>query len=198
MCASVGRESALREPRQYQIPLPQTLVGCCTPGAGQVWLTGQPLESSCQALIGYMVGLAQLLRELSHEVYQSDSTLTLAERSVRSLSLDKRLMDWKDQLPPTLSLEKMSLVEPEWVSKQKIVLRLRQCLLSWPTCTALLMLAGFFNARILFHRPFLIAAATEENPEPYLTHVQSCVEVSRKTIELLYDAYVHRPYFRTW
>ncbi|EON61503.1 hypothetical protein W97_00718 [Coniosporium apollinis CBS 100218] len=165
MCASVGRESALREPHHYQVPLPQIL----------------PLESSCQALIGCMVALAQLLRELSHEVYQSNSTLTLTERSARSLSLDKRLMVWKDQLPPTLNLEKTSLVEPEWVSKQKIVLRLR-----------------FFNARILFHRPFLIAAATEENPEPYLTHVQLCVEVSRKTIELLYDAYVHRPYFRTW
>lgn len=32
----------------------------------------------------------------------------------------------------------------------------------------------------------------------YSFHVQLCVDASRSTIELLYDAYLHRPYFRTW
>ena len=75
-----------------------------------------------------MVGLAQLLKGLSHELYHPSRNVTLAERSAKSLNLDQRLMEWKAKLPPNLDMEKTSLVEPEWVTKQKIVLELRRCL----------------------------------------------------------------------
>jgi hypothetical protein len=80
-----------------------------------------------------------------------------------------------------LDLDLVSLVEPEWLTKQKIVLTLR-----------------FYNARILIHRPFLIAAAGGPTTDISSDHVNLCVEASRNTINLLYNAYANRPYFRTW
>ncbi|OCL04280.1 hypothetical protein AOQ84DRAFT_271052, partial [Glonium stellatum] len=132
-------------------------------------------------LIRCMVPLAQLLKQLWSEVYQSNINTNLSEKSLKSLCLDRQLIQWRAQLPSILDLEKTSLTEPEYITKQKIVLKLR-----------------FLNARILFHRPFLITAATESKRSLYLTHVELCVEASRETINLLYDAYMYRPYFRTW
>lgn len=59
-------------------------------------------------------------------------------------------------------------------------------------------MAGFLNAKILLHRPFLIAAATETDPAPYMVHVSACVAASVEAILSLYEMYKHRPYFRTW
>jgi len=59
-------------------------------------------------------------------------------------------------------------------------------------------LLGLCNHRILLHRPFLIAATAENKPELYMIHVKACVDASGKTIDILYNAYLYRPYFRTW
>lgn len=73
-----------------------------------------------------MVTLAQLMDELSQEVYQSDDLKSLAERSNKCLDIDRRLIQWKSNLPVSLDFDKTSLVEPEWVAKQKVVLRKRK------------------------------------------------------------------------
>ncbi|KAF2399286.1 hypothetical protein EJ06DRAFT_557746 [Trichodelitschia bisporula] len=163
MCASAGRESTLREPGCYYIPLPDASY----PHAAYM---------SC------MTSLAELLTQVSKEIYWPLSTNDISLTSRKSLQLDAKLLRWRERLPPHLALDRTSITEPEWLTKQKIVLKLR-----------------FFNARILLHRPFLIAAATTRPPSPaYDTHVQLCVAASQATIALIYDAYVHRPYFRTW
>lgn len=165
MCASTGRESSLREPTYYQIPLPFALA---------------PNDQK-QALSEHMVALARLLQELYHETSRIERPALTTHNSMKSLDLDRRLLEWKSRLPPLLDLGSSSLVEPEWVTKQKIVLTLR-----------------FFNARILIHRSFLIAAAGGTMTGVSSDHVALCVEASRSTIDLLYNAYTNRPYFRTW
>jgi len=165
MCASAGREATLREPSYYRIPLPYALA---------------PNDPK-QSLSEHMVALAHLLQELNQETSRIERQALTTHNSMKSLDLDQRLLDWKSDLPRMLDLESISLVEPEWLTKQKIVLTLR-----------------FYNARILIHRPFLIAAAGGTTAGISSDHVTLCVEASRRTINLLYNAYSNRPYFRTW
>jgi hypothetical protein len=110
MCASAGRESALREPKHYQLPLPHIL----SPDDPQ------------QLFTSHMVPMAQIMEQLSQEIYQSDKTKSLEERSKKCLEIDRSLLEWKSRLPPSLDFDKTSLTEPEWVSKQKVVLRNRK------------------------------------------------------------------------
>lgn len=165
MSASAGREATLREPTYYRIALPYALA---------------PNDPK-QCLSEHMVALAHLLQELYRETSRTEGPALTTQNSMKSLGLDQRLLDWKAGLPRLLDLDSVSLVEPEWLTKQKIVLTLR-----------------FYNARILIHRPFLIAAAGGTTAGVCSEHVALCVEASRCTIDLLYNAYTNRPYFRTW
>ena len=60
-----------------------------------------------------------------------------------------------------------------------------------------LTIIGFYNARILIHRPLMATSDAQSSPDLEL-HTAVCLEGARKTIELLYEAYSHRHYFRTW
>ena len=46
------------------------------------------------------------------------------EKSAIALELDSLLGIWRSNLPPWLSLDAKSLREPQWASKQKLVLQL--------------------------------------------------------------------------
>lgn len=108
MCASAGRESALRDRSCYRIQLPHG-----------------PTSNSGRDLVICMVELADLLNELSNDIYRESGPANVSDRSSRALALDKRLEQWKDHLPPQLNFDQVSLKEPEAVTKQKIVLKLR-------------------------------------------------------------------------
>jgi hypothetical protein len=73
-----------------------------------------------------MVEFALLLKRLSTEIYQPSSDSSWSKRSSKSLELDQRLVEWKCRLPQNLNVDKSSMSEPEWVAKQKIVLKLRK------------------------------------------------------------------------
>lgn len=161
MCTSAGRESALRSASSHSIQIPLKVAE----------------EDSPYDIIRFMVPLAGILHQVSEEVYHPQGLVTPGN----ALELNRRLEDWKNQLPPAWTMEALTLTEPEWMTKQKIVLKLR-----------------FLNAKILIHRPFLNTAGTGKGQTAITEHIQSCVDASRQTIELLYEAYMHRPYFRTW
>jgi hypothetical protein len=91
-------------------------------------MIGQAPEDPKQTFTSHMVALAQLMDQLSQEIYQSDDPKSLADRSNKCLDIDRRLIQWKSNLPASLDFDKTSLVEPEWVAKQKVVLRNRKLL----------------------------------------------------------------------
>lgn len=76
-----------------------------------------------------MVELAEILTEISANACRPDEAATLVQRSNRSFTLDERLSTWKLQLRAPLNLEKSSLDEAELITKQKVVLKLRQLFL---------------------------------------------------------------------
>jgi hypothetical protein len=128
-----------------------------------------------------MTELAYILKRTSEEIYHSPPTVSQIDKSVAALNLDRDLLQWKAQLAPIFYLDDTPLTEPESVTKRKIVLKLR-----------------FYSARILIHRPFLVAAAYQGSSSHFSANIQHCLGSSRETIHLLYDTFMNRPFFRTW
>lgn len=61
----------------------------------------------------------------------------------------------------------------------------------------MLTILGFYNAKILIHRP-LMAILDPESTFDRNFHAAACLDGARKTIQLLFESYTHRHYFRTW
>lgn len=77
------------------------------------------------AMIPAMVALAQIMSEASHLLYHSPKR-SVSERSRIAMALDRKLFDWKSNLPKCLNIDAASLNDTEWAFKQKLVLRLRE------------------------------------------------------------------------
>jgi hypothetical protein len=137
-------------------------------------------ENNSVAMINEMVTFAAILRRVSKELYHDSKGLTLQEKSIVAKELDKLLDEWKDKLPEYLNFEQLNFRGEEGIEKQKVVLHLR-----------------YLNARILIHRPFLVSSINRTSSH-IPSHVDSCLDAARKTIEVMYEAYAHRHYFRTW
>lgn len=76
------------------------------------------------SMVNEMVHFSVILRRASKEIYHDSKGLTLFEKSAIALELDVLLGDWRSNLPVWLNLDVKSLREPEWASKQKLVLQL--------------------------------------------------------------------------
>jgi hypothetical protein len=174
MSCSSGRRDSLGKPRNYQIPLPlirdQNISVLDTP----------ELEDSSVAIVNEMVHFAAILRRVSKELYHDSKGLNLLQKSAVAKELDGLLDGWKARLHKWLDFGELSFRGEEWATKQKLVLHIR-----------------YLNAKILIHRPFLAAPMTRAQPQ-LSTHVELCLDAARETIQILYEAYAHRHYFRTW
>lgn len=173
VCCSLGRETVLREPPYYSVfmgKFPDPLPSqYATTTDKNVFFARAQTE------------LAYILKRTSEGIYHSPSAISQLDKSVAALNLDRDLLHWKTQLAPIFDLDDTPLTEPESVTKRKIVLKLR-----------------FYSARILIHRPFLVAAAYSGSSSQFVANIQHCLDASRETIHLLYDTFMNRPFFRTW
>jgi hypothetical protein len=71
-----------------------------------------------------MVHFGFLLRRISKEIYHDSKGLNTFQKSTIAIELDALLKRWRSQLPEWLNLDSVSFREPEWASKQKVVLQL--------------------------------------------------------------------------
>ncbi|KAJ5626954.1 transcriptional regulator family: Fungal Specific TF [Penicillium herquei] len=172
MCCSSGRLDSMKELHHYQTSLPKLKIhfGDHDPDA----------EDNDIAMIPVMVSLAQIMSEASHQLYHS-AQLSLREKSHLAMVLEKRLQDWKSNIPTFLNLDANTLNDPEWAFKQKLVLRLR-----------------YYNTRILIHRPFLVASTSNTDSSEFRQHLHLCIEAARSSIKMQYESFMHRIYIRTW
>ncbi|EAU38418.1 predicted protein [Aspergillus terreus NIH2624] len=118
------------------------------------------------AMIPAMVALAQIMSEASHLLYHSPKR-SISERSRIAMALDRKLFDWKSNLPKCLNIDAASLNDTEWAFKQKLVLRLR-----------------FYNTFILIHRPFLAVSTSNAETPNTLQHVYKCLDAARTSIRM--------------
>ncbi|KAJ4983009.1 C6 transcription factor, partial [Stagonosporopsis vannaccii] len=174
MSCSSGRRDSLRKPHNYQVPLP--LIEHQVVDASDATKS----EHKRVAMINEMVNFAAILRRISKELYHDAKGLTLLQKSMIAKELDGLLRDWKSKLPEWLDFGRTSFREEEWAGKQKLVLHLR-----------------YLNARILAHRLFL-APRMDDRHMDMSEHASLCLDAARETIQVLYIAYAHRHYFRTW
>ncbi|KAJ5930042.1 transcriptional regulator family: Fungal Specific TF [Penicillium verhagenii] len=137
-------------------------------------------EDNDVAMIPVMVSLAQIMSEASHQLYHS-AQRSLSDKSRLAMGLDRRLQEWKSNIPAFLNLDARPLSDPEWAFKQKLVLRLR-----------------YYNTRILIHKPFLVASTTNAESAEFQQHLHICLEAARMSIKMQYESFMHRIYIRTW
>ncbi|GMG26895.1 unnamed protein product [Aspergillus oryzae var. brunneus] len=161
-------------------------------------------EDDDVAMIPVMVALAQIMSEASHLLYHSPKRPT-KEMSQIAMNLDNKLEEWKSNLPSFLNVDVASLNDPEWAFKQKLVLRLSKCsLISFiqqsPRNDMLKynLSPGFYNTRILIHRPFLAASTCIAESPALLQHGHICLTAARTSIQMQYESFLHRIYIRTW
>ena len=191
MCCSAGRFDSLGKPRKYSIPLPQikvsqprqlsgsllTIHKSLSPSSGS---DAAQLEGSNISMINVMVDFAVILRRISKDIYHCHKEVSTSQKSTAAFFIDALLDQWKLGLPTWHNFDVVDFREPELAAKQKLVLQLR-----------------YLNARVILHRPFLSEPATSLIQERQ-KHIDLCLEAARKTIQVLYDAYANKHYFRTW
>ncbi|KAI5204549.1 hypothetical protein E4T39_03579 [Aureobasidium subglaciale] len=185
----------LGKPRKYPIPLPRIKVSqpysqgdalLCNltnhESSSDTNLSVDALDSEGRSIsmINVMVDFAVVLRRISKEIYHCQRDTTITEKSSSALHLDTLLDEWKRSLPSWHNFDTVSFREPEWAAKQKLVLQLR-----------------YLNARVILHRPFLSDTAAHNLLERH-KHIDLCLNAARKTIQVLYESYANKHYFRTW
>ncbi|KAI1629100.1 fungal-specific transcription factor domain-containing protein [Exophiala viscosa] len=168
MSCASGRDTFTKTSAQYTLPLP-----------GSHSLPLQEDEAEGQYIIA-MVTLANILKQISEDLYQNLPP-RLEELRTKASYLDTVLEDWKSSLPTVFYFSRRSLTEPERVTRCKIVLKLR-----------------YHSARILLYRRFVETWASNDDNATIGREVSACLQAARTTIQLLYDTYLHNPYFRTW
>ena len=50
----------------------------------------------------------------------------------------------------------------------------------------------------MIHRPFLVTAASQPDTSIFETSVRTCLDAARQTVQLIYQTFINRPFFRTW
>ena len=191
MCCSAGRFDSLGKPRKYPIPLPQIKVSQTRQFFNDL-LTAQKslgpdfsseiayLEGPNISMINVMVDFAVILRRMSKDIYHCHKDVSASQKSTAAFFIDALLDQWKFKLPKWHNFDVVDFREPAWAAKQKLVLQLR-----------------YLNARVILHRPFLSDSTTSIVVERQ-KHIDLCLDAARKTIQVLYDAYANKHYFRTW
>jgi len=104
----------------YRIPSGQALTLQDGPSAGTTEIEGPDV-----ALIPVMVELSQILKTAEQDIYHDSAHRPISDRSQIGFKLEEALVAWKNNLPNFLNFDTVSLRDPEWAFKQKLVLRMR-------------------------------------------------------------------------
>lgn len=86
--------------------------------------SGPEAEDNHIAIIPIMVSLSGIMFEASHLLYHS-ANRSLAEMSHIAMTMDQKILAWKENLPEFLDLDAPALNDPDWAFKQKFVLKQR-------------------------------------------------------------------------
>ena len=142
-------------------------------------------------MISAQVSLSAIFLAALANIYSSESNFEQKSPSARQL--DEELTVWKSRLPQWLNPDILSFTKPEWISKQKLALQIRK--IDSLYRYGLLTFVGFYQIRAFIHRPFL---STTSASGKFDYSVSLCLLAARATIDILYSAFAHRHYIRSW
>lgn len=139
-------------------------------------------EDGCasRAIVLELVRLSKILDQALRGIYCDARVNSMAEKNELACNLSAALEVWKNGLPGYLKWDRSSFSDPEWASKQKLLLKLR-----------------YYSAKLTVHRPFITkdAAATSIEHE---SHSKICFGAAKSIINHMHQAFTDRHYFRTW
>ncbi|KAH7003109.1 fungal-specific transcription factor domain-containing protein [Fusarium venenatum] len=138
-----------------------------------------PIDDSEYAIISSMVEFGWIIRKVSIGIYHSQQPII--ETIGLACEIEREMDSWLGGLPQRRNI---SLRDPDWRRKQRIVLELR-----------------YHNVMMLLFRPFVTRCTREPNQQPsneLVGAVNKCVSSAQRTIEIMYETYKVHTYFRTW
>lgn len=159
--------------------------------AGAEDVAPEMLEPPHCAIIGFMVDLSRITRNICHRIYLSNPSIPDMIALANGIETD--LETWLTGLPPTIrpSVHKQvqqksslgSIKDGVWAKRQKLVLSIR-----------------YHNLKILLFSSLLtrISPAERESIPGCLENTHKCLESARQTITIIYQTYAHNDFFQTW
>ncbi|EUC40259.1 hypothetical protein COCMIDRAFT_41389 [Bipolaris oryzae ATCC 44560] len=154
-------------------------------------IVSEMIEPPHCAIIGYMVDLSRITRNICHKMYLSN--LSIPDMLSRANEIEKELDGWLIGLPPTLrpSVHNQtqqrsclgSIKDAMWAKRQKLVLGIR-----------------YHNLKILLFSCVLMKSSLDERESVpgCLENTRKCLESARQTITIIYQTYEHNDFFQTW
>lgn len=77
-----------------------------------------------RSIIYAMIPLAQVMKELQTNIDRKAAGLSWSDKAAEACEIDRRLLDWERHLPAFLQWNTLTLRDPEWAMKQKVILEL--------------------------------------------------------------------------
>jgi hypothetical protein len=149
------------------------------------------LEPPHCAIIGFMVDLSRITRNICHRIYLSNPSIPDMIGLANEIEIE--LDSWLTRLPVTVRPSVHNQVQQKsslrsikdgvWAKRQKLVLSIR-----------------YYNLKILLFSSLLMksTSAERESIPGCLDNTRKCLESARQTITIIYQTYAHNDFFQTW
>ncbi|KGO66406.1 Transcription factor, fungi [Penicillium italicum] len=147
-----------------------------------------PRDDSEFAIIPWMIDFAQIIRQISVQIYHS--RISLQDKLQLALQIEMEMDRWLARLPERIKpdigghrLTRGALRDPKWARRQQLVLGIR-----------------YYNVRMLLFRPFLSRFTRKsQHPRNELDQIfDKCLDAAIKALQVLHDLYRVHTFFRCW
>ncbi|KGO50791.1 Transcription factor, fungi [Penicillium expansum] len=147
-----------------------------------------PRDDSEFAIIPWMIDFAQIIRQISVQIYHS--RISLQDKLQLALQIEMEMDRWLARLPDMIKpniggyrMTRSALRDPKWARRQQLVLGIR-----------------YYNIRMLLFRPFLSRFTRKpQHPPNELDQVfDKCLDAAIRALQVLHDLYRVHTFFRCW
>ncbi|KAF9252862.1 transcriptional regulator family: Fungal Specific TF [Penicillium roqueforti] len=147
-----------------------------------------PRDDSEFAIIPWMIDFAQIIRQVSVQIYHS--RISLQDKLQLALQIEMEMDRWLARLPEMIKPDiggyrpsRSALRDPKWARRQRLVLGIR-----------------YYNVKMLLFRPFLshFPRKLRHSPSELDQTFDKCLDAAMKTLQVLHDLYRVHTFFRCW
>ncbi|KAG0154248.1 hypothetical protein PDIDSM_1628 [Penicillium digitatum] len=147
-----------------------------------------PRDDSEFAIIPWMIDFAQIIRQISVQIYHS--RISLPDKLQLALQIEMEMDRWLARLPEMIKpdvggyrLGRSALRDPKWARRQQLVLGIR-----------------YYNVRMLLFRPFLsrLTRKAQHPPTDLDQTFDKCLDAAIRSLQVLHDLYRVHTFFRCW
>ncbi|OQE37122.1 hypothetical protein PENCOP_c010G06173 [Penicillium coprophilum] len=148
-----------------------------------------PLRDDSEfAIIPWMIDFAQIIRQVSVQIYHS--RISLQDKLQLALQIEMEMDRWLARLPEMIKpdiaghvMSRSTLRDPKWARRQRLVLGIR-----------------YYTVKMLLFRPFLshFTRKLRHAPNELDRNFNKCLDSAMKTLQLVHDIYRVHTFFSCW